>query len=63
MFDKLSNPVPSNSNMFALIMELLISGHQDRTIVVAFNENRHILGVAELLEEISKPIGFVSGFG
>jgi hypothetical protein len=49
--------------MFAPIMELLVFGHQDRAIIVPFDEYREFLRVTELFVKISEPTGLTSGFG
>jgi hypothetical protein len=39
LLDEFLNPMPSDCNMFASIMELLVLGHHNRTIVVAFDNH------------------------
>jgi hypothetical protein len=63
MFNEFSNPMPSDCNMFAPIMELVIFGHRDRSVIVPFDECREFLRVTKFLEEVSEPTGLASGFG
>ena len=55
--------MPSDSNVFASVMELMVFGHRNRTVIIPFDENREFLRIAKFFKKVSKRSGANESLG